>query len=353
MTTSIGAAPTGATDQELEVRPLTPGIGAEVHGVDLSQPLGPRALTDLRDAIVRWKVLFFRDQHVSHLEHVRFARQLGPLAIPTEYDPFYPTSYDEERPPPGYSDEEVVAWRDFPEITRVDNRRAQEFDARRLAKDPSALAARNTLREAHVDSLAFVNPIYVSILRAEIVPAVGGDTSWYDSVAAYEGLSGPVRRLVDSLWAEYVTELPTHFEGGLTRRYVTHHPVVRVIPETGERALLLGPSQTKRILDVSPDESSWLLAYLFEQLTRPAYGVHFRWDPHSIGLWDNRTTVHLAPQDLTPDVERVLHLVFVSGEPAVAVDGRRSSSVVGDPKPESPRAPLDVQSSSSGRPAAG
>jgi hypothetical protein len=78
--------------------------------------------------------------HVNHAEHVRFARQLGPLAIPTEYDPFYPTSYDGERPPPGYSDEEVVAWREFPQITRVDNRRGQEFDARKLAKDPTALA---------------------------------------------------------------------------------------------------------------------------------------------------------------------------------------------------------------------
>jgi alpha-ketoglutarate-dependent sulfate ester dioxygenase len=343
MTSTIALAADGTADGAFAIRPLSPLLGAEVEGLDLAQPLSPASLAALREALRDWKVLFFRNQHVSHADHVRFGRQLGSLAIPTEYDPFYPTSYDEERPPTGYSDEEVRVWRDYPELTRVDNRRAQEFDAKRLAKDPSALASRNTYREAHVDSLAFVNPPVASILRAETVPAYGGDTFWFDAVAAYEGLSAPVRQLADSLWAEYVTVLPTHFEDSVATTLVTHHPVVRVIPETGKRALCVGPIQTKRILDVTPDESRWILAHLFEQISRPAYGVRFRWDATSIGMWDNRTTLHLGPQDLAPDVDRVMQLVFVGGEVPVSVDGHQSVAIQGDPKPHSDRALADAE----------
>jgi alpha-ketoglutarate-dependent sulfate ester dioxygenase len=338
MTSTIDAA----ANATFEIRPLAPLLGAEVEGLDLAQPLSPGNLAALRAALLDRKVLFFRDQRLSHADHVNFGRQLGTLAIPTEYDPFYPTSYDEHRPPPGYADEEVLAWREFPEITRVDNLRAQEFDAKKVARNPTALASRNTYREAHIDSLAFVNPPVASILRSESVPSYGGDTAWFDAVAAYEGLSAPVRQLIDPLWAEYVTDLPTHFEGQVAKRLVTHHPVVRVIPETGKKALCIGPIQTNRILGVTPDESRWILGYLFEQFSRPAYGVRFRWDSTSVGLWDNRSTLHLGPQDLAPDVDRIMHLVFVGGEKPVSVDGRESVAKQGDPKPQSDRALADA-----------
>lgn len=339
MTNTI-EAPVNAT---FEIQPLSPFLGAEVRGVDLAKPLSPENLAALRSALLDWKVLFFRDQHLSHADHVKLGRQLGPLAIPTEYDPFYPTSYHEDRPPSGYSDEEVEAWRDYPEISRVDNRRAQKFDAKRVAANPSVLASRNTYREAHVDSLAFVNPPVASILRAETVPSYGGDTAWFDAVAAYEGLSAPVQQLIDPLWAEYVTELPVHFADSVPETLITHHPVVRVIPETGKKALCIGPIQTNRILGVTPDESRWILTYLFEQFSRPAYGVRFRWDAASVGLWDNRATLHLGPQDLAPDVDRVMHLVFVGGEPAVSVDGRQSVARQGGPKPQSDRPLADAR----------
>ena len=136
------------------------------------------------------------------------------------------------------------------------------------------------------------------------MPEIGGDTTWTNLVAAYEGLSEPVRRLADGLWAEH------RYGAGFSRvgarslrpscreRYellVAHHPVVRVHPETGEKALYVNPGFTSHILDVGADESQRLLDLFFEQLTRPENTVRFRWRPGDVAFWDNRTTAHQAP----------------------------------------------------------
>ena len=149
-----------------------------------------------------------------------------------------------------------------------------------------------------------INPPYGSILRADVVPEIGGDTTWTNLVAAYEGLSEPLQRLADGLWAEH------RYGAGFTRsgrvpsarqreRYellVAHHPVVRVHPETGEEALYVNPGFTSHVLDVSTDESDRLLDLFFEQLTRPENTVRFRWQPGDVAFWDNRTTAHQAPR---------------------------------------------------------
>ena len=86
---------------------------------------------------------------------------------------------------------------------------------------------------------------------------------------------------------------------------VSNHPVVRVHPRTGEKALFVNPGFIDHVLDVSPLESRWILANLFDEITRPEYTVRFRWAPGSVAFWDNRATAHLGPQDLGHiDVER-------------------------------------------------
>jgi taurine dioxygenase len=111
---------------------------------------------------------------------------------------------------------------------------------------------------------------------------------------------------------------------------VSHHPVVRVHPRTGEKALFVNPVFTDHILDVSPIESRLILGYLFDELARPEYTVRFRWEPGSVAFWDNRATAHLGPQDLGHlDVERVLHRVTLIGEIPVGPDGRESELVEG------------------------
>ncbi|XXY33954.1 TauD/TfdA family dioxygenase [Sorangium sp. So ce233] len=114
---------------------------------------------------------------------------------------------------------------------------------------------------------------------------------------------------------------------------ISVHPVVRVHPETGERALFVSPGFTSHIVGLSPRESSAILDLLFEQISRPAYDVRFRWEPGSVAFWDNRATAHLGPpQHLGHlEVERVLYRVTLTGDIPVGVDGVRSEIVAGEP----------------------
>jgi taurine dioxygenase len=216
----------------------------------------------------------------------------------------------------------------YPELYRVDHR---WFQAKRTEGASSTSNYTNSFRGVHVDSGALVNPPSISILRSETVPEFGGDTTWFDSVAAYEGLSSPVRGFLDTLWAEheYGAEFDTYRDASIPEHRLSLHPVVRVIPETGQRALFVTPVFTKRIRDLSPDESQWVLDFVYGELTRPGYSVRFKWEQGDLAISDNRTTTHIGPQDLGPDVERVLLLTEVDGSAPISVDRRASVSIEG------------------------
>jgi taurine dioxygenase len=111
---------------------------------------------------------------------------------------------------------------------------------------------------------------------------------------------------------------------------------VRVHPRTGERALFVNPVFTDNIVDLSPQESRWILEYLFAQISRAEYTVRFHWEPGSVAFWDNRATAHLGPQDVAADVERVLHRVTLIGEVPVGPDGRPSDLIEGEPFQSTP-----------------
>ena len=167
-----------------------------------------------------------------------------------------------------------------------------------------------------------------SILRAETVPPYGGDTSWSNLVAAYEGLPEPFRELADKLRAKH-SFAPDY------GKFAAIHPVVRVHPETGERALFVSPGFTRHsreIVGLSKRHSECLLGLLYEQIARQEYTVRFRWEPGSVAFWDNRATAHLAPNDLGHlDYERVMYRITLNGDVPVGPDGRESELVEGEP----------------------
>ncbi len=297
------------SNQSIVVKPTSTFTGAEIEGVDLSQPISDATIKDIRDALLKWKVVFFRNQNLDHAGQVAFTSRFGEVtfAHPHEDDPIA----------------------DHPEILPIDRSRYE----RRNGLQRSSYESR-----WHTDVTAAVNPPAGSILRAVNVPSVGGDTTWTNLVAAYEGLSEPIRELADKLKAQH------HFNAGLNipsnsklgeriakNPIVSIHPVVRVHPETGEKALFVNPGFTSHIIGLSRKESKLLLELFFNQIKKPAYTTRFRWNNGDIAFWDNRATAHLAPQDLDHvEVERVLYRTTITGDIPVGPDGFRSEIVEGE-----------------------
>jgi alpha-ketoglutarate-dependent sulfate ester dioxygenase len=307
-----------ATESGVQVRPVAGHIGADISGVDIAQPLTGGQLAAVRDALHRYKVIFFRGQHLDHGTQIAFGRQFGELTYAHPHD---------DAPPEAY-----------PEIFTV--------DPERYEKRYGAGFRQETRRRQysyftgwHTDVTAAVNPPSGSILRADVVPEIGGDTQWTNLVAAYEGLSAPVQRFVGTLRAEHRYGGPD--TAGANNTYakrindnllVAIHPVVRVHPVTGEKALFVNPGFTSHIVDVSARESRAILDLLYAEITKPEYTVRLRWEPGTVAFWDNRATAHLAPRDIEHlDLRRTLHRVTLVGDVPVGPDGRESELVSGQP----------------------
>jgi taurine dioxygenase len=309
--TAVQDAPPGT----ITVRPVAGHIGADISGVDISAPLDERTVGEIRAALHRYKVVFFREQNLDHASQIAFGRQFGELTY----------AHPHEDAPP----------EEYPEIFTIDPARYEQ----RYGKDFRKQVRRqySYFNGWHTDVTAAVNPPAASILRADVVPSVGGDTQWTNLVAAYQGLSDPVKSFVDTLRAEHRfggSQKPVD-NGSYAKRIndnllVAVHPVVRVHPVTGEKGLFVNPGFTSHIVGVTDQESRAILELLYTEITRPEYTVRFRWEPGSVAFWDNRATSHLAPRDLEHlDVQRTLHRITLIGDTPVGPDGRESELIAG------------------------
>jgi alpha-ketoglutarate-dependent sulfate ester dioxygenase len=295
----------------LDVVPLAGYIGAEVRGVDLRASLDPDLVDEIRAALHRYKVIFFREQDIDHAQQIAFARHFGKVT---------PAHPHEENPPEG-----------FPEIFPIDSRRYESHLGRKRTSYDNSW---------HTDVTALVNPPAASILRAHILPPYGGDTSWTNLVAAYENLPSELRDFVDRLDVKH--QFHSRAAAGSQRDRKIHeanlaayHPAVRVHPVTGERALFVSPGFTRgprEIRGFTPTQSERILKLLWEEATRTEYTVRFRWAPGSVAFWDNRATAHLAISDAGHlDHDRVLYRVTLEGDVPKGVDGRESELISGEP----------------------
>jgi taurine dioxygenase len=290
--------PAGFDDRpytRFSVRPLAPTIGAEVDGVDLAAPLDSELASELRRALLEWKVIFFRDQDITREQQRAFAAHWGEL----EQHPFYKHVVPDESP----ADADVVT----------------------LAKSATSPGVEN---EWHQDITWHERPSFGAVLRAVEVPNVGGDTLWADGAAAYDGLPDAVRERIDPLVA--VHDWRSSFGLGMDPAQVeelsprfppVEHPVVRVHPETGRRTLFVNAIFTQRIVGLDPDESDALLERLFAQFRRPEYQCRFRWTPGAVAFWDNRATAHYASSDYFPQ-RRVMDRISIAGDRPTGVRSR-------------------------------
>lgn len=279
-------------------------IGAEVSGIRLGGDLPAEIVEEIRAALLRHKVIFFRGQeHLDEHGQVAFARLLGELTTA------HPT---------------VPALNANPLVLDLDYRSGQKVD------------------RWHTDVTFVDRPPLASVLRAVTVPPAGGDTLWANTVTAYENLPEELADLVKSLRAVHTNQfdyarIATSADPEWTRKYAevfastvfeTEHPVVRVHPETGERSILLGDF-AKRIVGLSADVSATVIRLIQDQVTRVENTVRWRWSPGDVAIWDNRATQHRVVHDFDGRPRR-LHRVTVAGDIPVGVDGRPSVVLSGD-----------------------
>ncbi|AEI44121.1 TauD/TfdA dioxygenase family protein [Paenibacillus mucilaginosus] len=282
----------------LSVVPVAGRIGAVVEGVRLSGGLDAQAVKELNEALLKHKVLFFRDQHhLDDAEQEAFARLLGePVAHPT-----------------------------------VPVKEGSDYV---LELDSSGHGGRAD--SWHTDVTFVADYPKASILRALTVPGSGGDTVWANTAAAYAHLPAELRELADKLRAvhsndyDYAARRPQASEEAARRHkevfastvYETEHPIVRVHPETGERVLLLGHF-VKRIVGLSSSDSARLFKVLQNHVIQLENTVRWRWKAGDVAIWDNRATQHYAVNDYGSQ-HRVVHRVTIAGDVPVGVDGRSS-----------------------------
>ena len=266
----------------MRVEPLTCAIGAEITGVDLGQAARDETLfTDIRTALLKHKVLFFRDQNFTRAEHVAFARRFGEL---------------EDHPVAGSDPEN-------PGLVRIYKSPDQPND-----RYENSWHADGTWREA---------PSMGAVLRCVECPPVGGDTMWSNMALAYEKLPQHIKDLIAPLRARHSIEctfgaaMPAEKRLALKAQYPdAEHPVVRTHPETGEKVLFVCGFTTHftnyhtatnvRVGQDFTQGSSALLQYLISQAAIPEYQVRWRWRPNDVAIWDNRACQHYAVMDYPP-----------------------------------------------------
>ena len=260
---------------------MSPSIGAEIHGIDLGDDLDDLLIADLRQALLTYKVIFFRDQLITRAQHIAFARRFGPLEI-------HPAT------PADQEDPEVL----------------------RIAHGPDSRGRENNW---HSDVTWRDAPSLGSILRAIEVPPHGGDTLFADMYAAYDGLSPAMQAWICNLTAEhdiarvFGKRLGVDAETLRAKYPVQTHPVVRTHPETGRRGIYVNTGFTEKINGLSRKESDSLLAHLYAQAAIPENQCRFVWRANSIAFWDNRASQHYAVSDYFPQI-RKMERVTVAGD---------------------------------------
>ena len=293
--------------KKVQVKVLTPRIGAVLSGVDLTRELTHEDLHDIEAAVLAHRVVFFRAQHLDAAAQLAFARRLGAV---TRAHPTLPAS----------SEDPAV------------------FDL-----DSQAGSAAN---HWHTDVTFVERPPTLSVLSALTIPEIGGDTLWANTVAGYADLRPGIRALADELRAVHTNgqdygrvdvarargrvrpEQLKHLERFVSTIYETEHPVVRIHAETGERALLLG-GFAQRLVGHSLPESVDILRTLQAYVTRPENTVRWHWKEGDVAVWDNRATQHYAIYDYGTR-HRHVRRVTTAGAVPIGLDGRPSLALQGD-----------------------
>ena len=268
----------------LEIKKLTPALGAEIYGLDLSADNDPGTIDQIYQALLDNLVIFIPGQSLSPAQQLQFASQFGEIDKP---HPIYPHADDKGQ------------------VTLLEN------DAER---PPDT-------NDWHTDLTFKSDPPFASILYAVEVPESGGDTLWSSLYAAYEALPDDIKTF-------FADKSAVHDMGDFRNTYLAQdnpeaalneamvklghgvHPVVKYHPITQKPYLYVNPSFTRYIAGMQWSESERWMKYLFEHQDQPEYQIRYKWSKGTVAMWDNRCTMHYAVADYLPHYRR-MHRVTV------------------------------------------
>jgi taurine dioxygenase len=282
-------APPKSPPTTLGVYPLSPALGAEISGVDLSAEVDDRTIVQIRDAWHQHLVILLRDQELSEEDEVHFAEKFGPPAV--------------------IHTQQFV--RNHPAVMLISNIRE---DGKPIGALPDGEM------HFHTDQCHQERPAMASMLYAIEVPSAGGNTLFANGYTAYETLPADIKRRIDDRKALNAYD----YESASTKRgtqlaegvpsYV--HPVVRTHPATGRKALYVNRLMTVRIEGMPERESDELLAFLFDHQEQREFVYEHVWRPGDLLMWDNRCTLH-ARTDFSAGERRLMRRVTILGEKPV------------------------------------
>ena len=269
----------------LNIKPFAPNLGAVITNVDLSNDINDAELKGIRDAFHKFQVLFFQNQsEISPENHIKLGRCFGDLHI-------HPAA---------------PKMKNYPQIFEINT-------------DKNSKIA-NGAEDFHSDVSCDIEPPLGTMLQLHIIPECGGDTMFANMYMAYEALSNPMQKFLSDLKASHESE---HFYRG---RYKTEsnseskteypsaiHPVIRTHPETGKKAIFVNKFFTTRILGLEPQESKFILDFLFSHIEKTEFQIRYRWNKNDMAFWDNRCTIHKALWDYFPN-ERKGRRVTIRGD---------------------------------------
>ncbi|WP_420993083.1 TauD/TfdA dioxygenase family protein [Cupriavidus sp. 30B13] len=283
----------------IEVQPIAGALGAEIGGVDLAKPLPAETFAEIQAALHAHLVIFFRGQELTPEQHKAFSAHFGELLEV----PF------------------IRALQGHPEILPV-------------MKGKTEQTRRNFGGLWHSDMSYAEQPPMGSALYARVIPPYGGDTLWTNMYRAYDALSDGLKAVLDNLRAVHSPVRsygaagavvnngdPAHKMDVRTDERASSevtHPVVRVHPATGKKALYVNSTYTLRFEGMTEEESAPLLQYLYGHAVRPEFTCRFRWTRGALAVWDNRCTQHLAMNDYD-GFDRELHRTTIAGDRPLAV----------------------------------
>jgi taurine dioxygenase len=284
----------------VRVKKIAPHLGGEISGVNLAEEIGDADFKIIESALVEHEVLVFRNQKLSVDQFMDFGRRFGPLSV----HPFS-TSLIER-----------------PELIVLDN----DPDSPPLSTD-----------QWHSDEMFRERPALATILRSTIIPEIGGNTVFASMTAAYDGLHPSLKEFLCTLEAVHDFKVFRVLHSGTRegrQRLLDiedmfpnqRHPVVRVHPVSGRRAVFVSPQTTKSIVGLRDFESELLLQVLYHLPHIPEYQLRIKWEPDMIVMWDNRSTQHYAPRDYLPARRRMERLT-VAGDRPMGVNVGESPSV--------------------------